>query len=189
MVDLTETLERAPVPRKKDQPEHALSHWVAALLDRVMTGPGWWTAVETGTWMVNQSREARMNAENKRRARGIKPYHLDWYVYQKNTGVYVQFELKVDHRPTRPGQDDTITALTRNKIPTGVFETVPEVCRFLIEAGFEVHGNAAGIAVELHERYLAARRKAPARKSSPRKVVARSTVSVKQAHRLGMWRP
>lgn len=181
-------MSEARTRAKPDQAEHGLSHWVDAFLNRVMIGECWYTAVETGTWMMNQSPEARMNAENKRRARGIKPAHLDWYAWQKSTGIYVQWELKVDGRPTRKGQDDTITALRRNKIPTGVYETVPEVCEFLIGAGLLMHGNSRNIAAELHERYLAKRRvAAPKKKRSPRKATPRTPVAVKVAHRLKLW--
>lgn len=158
--------------RKRDQAEHALSHWVDRYLDRAIVGPCWYTAVETGTWMVGGSREARMNAENKRRARGIKPCHLDWYLWQKTTGQFTQFELKVEGRPTRLGQEQTIEALRRNHIPTTVCETVPQVHAFLYTAGFALHGNARNIADELHERHLAQRREkavaAPKRPSSTR---------------------
>lgn len=153
------------MPSDRDLAEHGLSHWVDRFLDRVMIGPCWYTAVETGTWMPGATREARMNAENKRRARGIKPCHLDWYLWQKSTGQFTQFELKVEGRPTRPGQDQTIEALQRNLIPTTVCETVPQVCEFLRDAGFVMHGGARLIAAELHERYLAKRREhtAPAK--------------------------
>lgn len=181
-----------PKRAKPDQAEHGLSHWVEVFLDRALLGFGWYTAVETGTWMVGQSREARMNAENKRRARGIKPHHLDWYAWQKSTGIYVQWELKVNGRPTRPGQDQTMVALRRNEIPTAVCETVPEVCEFLIGAGFELHGNARNIATELHERYLAHRRERgapPKPKRAPRKTAPGRLGTVNQGHRMGSWRP
>lgn len=177
---------------KNDYAEWGLSHWVDKFLDRVLIGPSWHTAVETGTWMVNQSPEARMNAENKRRARGIKPFHLDWYSWQASTGIYAQWELKVRGRPTRPGQDQTMVALRRNKIPTGVCETVPEVWIFLRDAGFELHGNAENIALELHERYLANRREhaTPVKpKRAVRAALARRTGTVAQGHRLGLWKP
>lgn len=186
----------APEPDKKerakpDHAEHALSHWVDVLLDRVMLGDCWYTAVETGTWMVSQSPEARMNAENKRRARGVKPAHLDWYAYQRLTGLYVQWELKVESRPLRRGQRDTITALRRNNIATGVFETVPAVCDFLLGAGFMMHANARNIALELHERYLAKRREHAAGvkpKNSRPRPSKRLNVSVSQGHKMGAWK-
>ena len=159
----------APAKAKKNQIEHALSHWVDRLLDRIIIGDGWWTAVETGTVMVTLSREARMNAEDKRKARGIKPHHLDWYCWQRSTGIYAQWELKVDDNTTTDGQDQTIALLKRNKIPTDVCYSVTEVCAFLIRAGFEVHGNAANIAAEFQERYLAKRREAPKKKAAPGK--------------------
>lgn len=177
----------APEKVKPEQAEHGLSRWVDSFLDRALLGRCWYTAIEGGTWLKGATREQRMNAENKRRARGIKPAHLDWYVWQESTGKYTQFELKVDGSPTRLGQDQTMEALRRNNIPTGVCETVPEVWRFLLDAGFELHGNARNIALELHEQYLAKRRAAPKKKRSPRKAAARSTFSVKQGHRARAW--
>lgn len=184
----------SPTRAKPDQAEHGLSHWVDSFLDRALLGDCWYTAVETGTWMVGGSPEARMNAENKRRARGIKPAHLDWYAWQASTGIYAQWELKVNGRPTRLGQDQTMVALRRNNIPTAVCETVVEVWDFLRGARFELHGNAENIARELHERYLANRREyvagAPAKKKSRgRKATVRTPHTVAQSHRLGLWRP
>lgn len=171
-----------------DTHEHALSHWVDTLLDRVMLGETWYTAVETGTWMPGATVEQRMNAEGKRRARGIKPAHLDWMAYQLSTGIYAQWELKVEGRKPRTGQDDTIRALRRNRIPTGVFETVPAVCAFLRSAGFDLHANADNIAAELHERYLAMRRAAPKKKATPRAPKRRSGLTVAQGHAMGLWK-
>jgi len=162
-----------PRRAKPNQSEHGLSRWVDDFFDRAMQGNCWYTSVETGTWMPGASREARMIAETRRRARGIKPAHLDWYAWQESTGKYTQFELKVEGRPTRLGQDQTIAALRRNNIPTSVCETVLEVCDLLLGAGFVLHGNARNIAAELHERHLAQRRaekpkKPRAHKSQPR---------------------
>lgn len=178
-----------PEPKRRarpDQAEHGLSHWVDAFMDRAFLCPGWYTAVETGGWMRDESREARMNAENKRRARGIKPAHLDWYAWQQSTGLFTQFELKVDNRPTRPGQDQTMVLLRRNNIPTAVCQTVPEVCEFLSGAGFALHGNARNIAIELHEQYLAKRRAhgttAP-KKSRPRKSAPSKSPGLRMSQR------
>lgn len=175
---------------KRDNAEHGLSHWVDAFLGRVLLGNCWYTAIEGGTWLRSLSPEARMNAEAKRKARGIKPAHLDWYAWQESTGIYAQWELKVNGRPERSGQKQTATLLRRNNIPTAVCETVPQVCEFLAGAGFALHGNAANIALELHERYLANRREHKAKKParSAGRTSARGNVSVKQAHALGLWK-
>lgn len=179
-----------PAPKKKSQPEWGLSHWVDVFLDRTFIGPGWYTAIEGGTYRTGATRQQNLNAEEKRKARGIKPYHLDWYCYQSSTGIYAQWELKVDKNNTTKGQDDTIAALTRNGIPTGKFYTVIEVCEFLLGAGFVLHGNARGIANELHERYLAKRREVPKKKrSGAGKAVPRFGGTVKQAHKRGAWKP
>lgn len=173
---------------KKSQPEWGLSHWVDAFLNRTLMGPGWHTAVETGVFMMGSTPEQRMNSDNLRRARGIKPHHLDFYAYQKSTGIYAQWELKVEGRPTTMGQDQTIAALQRNSIPTGVFETVPAVCAFLRAAGFDLHANADNIATELHERYLAMRRAAPKKKGAPRPPKRRGGLTVAQGHAMGLWK-
>ena len=53
------------------------------------------------------------------------------------------------------------------------------------------HGNAENIAIEFHERYLAARRAAPtkkaarARKPEPR---ASAGFTIARAHRMGFWK-
>ena len=121
---------------KRDNAEHGLSHWVDAFLDRTLLGNCWYTAIEGGTWLRSLSPEARMNAEAKRKARGIKPAHLDWYAWQESTGKFTQFELKVDRRRyRRVGQDQTMELLRRNNIPTAVCETVPQVWEFLVGAG------------------------------------------------------
>lgn len=176
---------------KRDQPEWGLSHWVDVFMDRAFLtqGPCWYTAIEGGTWMVSQSPEARMNAEQKRRARGVKPHHLDWYCWQRSTGLYAQWELKVDDNEPTSGQRDTIAALKRDKIPTTTCWTVPEVFKFLSGAGFELHANAANIAAELHERYLAKRRAAgtPKKPSRVRKTT-KTTFSVAQGHKAGAWK-
>jgi hypothetical protein len=174
----------------RDQAEWGLSHWVDKFLDRALIPPCWFTAVETGTIMLTKTPEARMAEAARRKARGIKPNHLDWYVWQRETGIYAQWELKVgDNKPTR-GQADTIAALERNSIPTAVCYTVPEVHDFLVAAGFRLHGNAANIAAELHEKFLADRRKAAAKKPAraSRKRAATGKVTVKQAHNMGLWK-
>jgi hypothetical protein len=174
----------------RDQAEWGLSHWVNSFLDRVMLGKCWFTAVETGTIMLTKTPEARMAEAARRKARGIKPNHLDWYAWQRETGIYVQIELKVgDNKPT-PGQEATMAALDRNHIPNAVCRTVPEVYEFMVGAGFRLHGNAANIAQECHQQYLAKRREAQAKKPAraPRKRAATGKVTVKQAHKMGMWK-
>ena len=180
-----------PTRRRADHAEHGLSHWVDRFLDRAILGNHWHTAIEGGTWLHGATEEARMNAENKRRARGIKPSHLDLYAWQESSGKYAQWELKVYGRPVRKGQLQTMVALRRQNIPTGVCETVVEVFYLLRDAGFDLHGNAENIAIEFHERYLAARRAAPtkkaarARKPEPR---ASAGFTIARAHRMGFWK-
>lgn len=158
---------------KRDQQEHALSHWVNLFLERTIVGACWFTAVDTGTYRPGATREQWMAAEQKRRAMGIKPSHLDFYLWQKSTGQFTQFELKVKGRKTRLGQDQTMVALRHNQIPTSVCETVPEVCEFLATSGFVLHGNARNIAAELHERYLAQRQAKAAQPAQPKTAARR----------------
>jgi hypothetical protein len=174
----------------RDQAEWGLSHWVNSFLDRVMLGKCWYTAVETGTIMLTKTPEARMAEAARRKARGIKPNHLDWYVWQRETGIYAQIELKVGTNAATPGQEATMAALARNDIPHAICHSVHEVHEFMVIAGFRLHGNADNIAAECHQQYLAKRREAQAKKPAraPRKRKAAAKVTVDQAHRLGMWK-
>lgn len=154
---------------KFDQPEHRLSHYVDSLLDRIILtdGPHWWTAVETGTIMLNKSAYARMNWEQKRRARGIKPAHLDWYLYQ--APLFTQFELKYEDAPTRDKQLDTITALIRCGVQTAVCRSVLDVYQFVQATGFRLHGNAANIAALTDMQWRAADEAARGPVAAPKK--------------------
>lgn len=149
-----------------DQAEHRLSHWVDTFLERVMVEPCWFTAVDTGTIMVNASPQARMNWQAKRKAMGIKPHHLDWYVYQRP--LFAQFELKVGTNDATPGQAATRIALARHAIPTEVCWSVPQVHAFLVKAGFRLHENALNIALEIHERVGASNDAAALKKGKPK---------------------
>lgn len=57
---------------RNDQPEWRLSHYVNSLLEKIITEPAWFTAVDTGTQMVHKTQEARFAAEARRKARGQK---------------------------------------------------------------------------------------------------------------------
>jgi hypothetical protein len=153
---------------KKDQPEHRLSAYVDTLLERIVTQPAWFTAVETGTVMVNKSPQARMNEAAKRKKRGIKPFHLDWMIYQRPN--YAQFELKVGHNKTTDGQDTTIRMLHERGISAGVCQSVFDVWVFLHAARFDLHGNAENIARELEATWRAAQDTADVKKTLPTKV-------------------
>ena len=172
---------------KIDQPEHRLSAHVGALLDRIIEQPAWYTAVETGTVMVNKSPQARMNAEAKRRKRGIKPFHLDWYVYQRPT--FAQFELKVGYNKTTDGQDTTIRLLHERNISAGVCRSVLDVWVFLSAAGFKLHANAENIAREIQERWHAAQDGADLRKTQPVKASRSqaSKASLREVARGNRW--
>jgi len=139
---------------RNDQPEWRLSHYVNSLLEKIITEPAWFTAVDTGTQMVHKTQEARFAAEARRKARGIKPAHLDWYVYQ--FPIFSQFELKYGHTNPEPNQETTIDLLTKRDIPTGTYCTVLQVYEHMKRAGFKLHGNAENIAHEIELRWRAA---------------------------------
>ena len=136
--------------------EHRFSHYVNAYFERVLVGDCWFTAVETGVYMKGATDEARMRAETLRKARGIKPAHLDWYVYQRETGIFGQLELKVGKNRPNAGQEVTIRLLEERKIPAGCAWTIPQVHDWAVDSGFKLHGNAKNIVRELHQRHLAA---------------------------------
>jgi hypothetical protein len=138
---------------KIDQPEWRLSHYVDSLLDRIMIEPCWYSAIEGGTIMINKSPQARMLESQRRKARGIKPHHLDWMVYQYP--IYSQFELKYGVPKPSDGQDTTIKLLSDRDIPAACLSTVMGVYHFLRDAGFKLHGNAENIAAEIEARWRA----------------------------------
>lgn len=139
---------------RNDQPEWRLSHYVNSLLEKIITEPAWFTAVDTGTQMVHKTQEARFAAEARRKARGIKPAHLDWYIYQ--FPIFSQFELKYGHNTPETNQETTIDLLKKRDIPTGTYCTVLQVYEHVKAAGFKLHGNAENIARETELRWRAA---------------------------------
>jgi hypothetical protein len=145
-----------------DQPEHRLSHFVDALLDRVLVEPCWYSAVDHGAAPMGGTKEEQKNARMVRaqrmKARGIKPSHLDWFVYQR--GIYAQFELKIGKNDPDDGQETTMRLLRERDIPTGCAKTLRQFYDLLVGAGFALHPNAANILVEIEARYAAADDKA-----------------------------
>lgn len=160
---------------KHDQPEWRLSHYVNSLLEKIILEPCWLTAVDTGTQMVHKTQEARFAAEARRKARGIRPAHLDWYVYQ--FPIFSQFELKYGHTKPDPNQETTIELLTKRDIPTGTYCTVLQVYEHVKRAGFKLHGNAENIAHEIELRWRAAdeAKRGAATVKKPRKSKPRAT--------------
>lgn len=147
-----------------DQPEHRLSHFVDALLDRIMVEPCWYSAVDHGAAPMgkttDEQKQARMVRAQRMKARGIKPSHLDWFVYQKTTGIYAQFELKVGYNTPDTGQETTIRLLTDRGIPTGYARSLAQFYDLLVRAGFVLHANARNILTEIEARHAAADDKA-----------------------------
>lgn len=150
-----------------DHPERRLSHWTMEFLDRVMLTdvPHHWTAVDTGTILTKQGtaeekRAARAAWENSRRFMGIKPHHLDTYVYQYP--LFAQIELKVAktedaaYKAVTTGQSDTMRALARQQCHYSVAWSIRSYCDALRRIGFRLHANTENIVVEYEHRYEAA---------------------------------
>ena len=152
-----------------NQPEHRLSHYVCEYLDRVLVGDCWFTAVDTGTYMVKSTPQARFAFENHRRFMGIKPNHLDIYIYQRDTGIFGQFELKVGSNKPTDGQETTMKMLRQRGIPTGCAWAVPEFHALMLDAGFRMHGNAQNIMREVAERHAAAEMAASMKTTKPKR--------------------
>lgn len=143
-----------------NQSEHRFSHYACELLERILLEDCWFTAVDTGTQMTKKTAQARFAWEAHRRWMGIKPSHLDLYVYQRQTGIYAQYELKVGSNKLTTGQETTRRLLADRGIPTGCCWNIMDLYGVILRAKFNLHGNAANIAVEVDERHLAAEREA-----------------------------
>lgn len=104
--------------------------------------------------MISKSPYARLSWENHRRFMGIKPHHLDWYVYQKP--IFMQIELKVGYNQLSDGQRTTMRLLNDRGIQSDVCWTIEQFYSALLNAGFRLHGNAQNIMTEVAERYAAA---------------------------------
>lgn len=148
-----------------DQAEHRLSFCVAALLDRVMVGEWWATAVDHSGAAIGRTEQAQMAWRQRQKAMGIKPAHLDWYCFQRDTGVFAQFELKSGYNKPTEGQETTMRLLRERNIPTGCAWTLREFFDLLVSAGFKLHLNAANILSEVEARHAALDRQAAAVKS------------------------
>lgn len=103
----------------------------------------------------------------RRRAMGIRPAHLDWYVWQQETGVYTQFELKVKGGSLTDGQRATMALLQERGIPTACCWSIGDVLVHLQTAGFRLVENAAAIAAEIEAKHQARERTAQ-RTQAPR---------------------
>lgn len=147
-----------------DQPEHRLSYFVDALLDRIMVEPCWFSAIDHGAAPLGKSKEeqrkANMIRAQRMKARGIKPSHLDWFCYQKETGIYAQIELKIGYKQPDEGQLTTMRLLRARGIPTGCAWTLRQFYDLLVQSGFRLHGNSLNILAEIQARYEAADGKA-----------------------------
>jgi hypothetical protein len=142
----------------RDQPEWRLSHYVDALLDRILLEPCWYSAVDHGAAPMgktdDQQRQANMVRAQRMKARGVKPAHLDWFVYQ--SGIYAQFELKHGNGKPHDGQLTTMRLLQERGIPTGCAWNLTQFYDLLVAAGFQLHANARNILTEIEARHAAA---------------------------------
>lgn len=147
-----------------NQSEHRLSKFVDAMLDRILVEPCWFTAIDHGIAPLGKNKEeqrqARMVHAQRMKARGVKPSHLDWYCYQKETGVFAQIELKIGDNEPDPGQEVTMRLLRARGIPTGCAWTLRQFYDLLVQSGFRLHGNSLNILAEIQTRYEAADDKA-----------------------------
>jgi len=139
-----------------NQREHRFQHWCCEYLDRALLTdvPVWFTSIESGSYMQDATKEQRFAWEGHRKYRGIKPCHLDLYVYQKP--LFAQFELKVGTNKLTSGQRVTIRLLRDRDIPTGCAYTLREFHSLLVASGFRLHGNAENILKEVELRLAAA---------------------------------
>lgn len=153
-----------------DQPEHRLSKAVDALLDRILVGDFWHTAIDHSGASLGKSEQAQMAWRQRQSAMGIKPSHLDFYIYQRDTGIYAQFELKRGRNGPTEGQKTTMRLLTERGIPTGCAWSLPEFFELVVKAGFRLHPNAPNVLAEMVERLAAMDRAAELKAAKPRKV-------------------
>ena len=145
-----------------DKPEARLSHWCIELLDRIVVTdqPSWWTAVDHSVKMTNQTPQAKMNHENHRKYMGIRPHHLDVYIYQYP--LFSQIELKFANTQSAAekaltvGQRDRMTALAGRGVPTGYAWSIPSFYEALRRIGYRLHATAESIVREIEARYAAA---------------------------------
>lgn len=152
------------------QPEHRLSKIVDLMLDRILVGNFWHTAIDHSGAAIGKTEQAQMAWRQRQSAMGIKPSHLDFYIYQRDTGIYAQFELKRGKNGPTEGQQTTMRLLTERGIPTGCAWTLPEFFELVVKAGFRLHPNARNILVEMGERLAALDRAAALKATKPRKV-------------------
>lgn len=160
---------------KNDTPEHRLQHWVIEMLDRIILTdvPHHWTGIDHSVKMTNQSDQAKMNFENHRKFMGIKPHHLDTYVYQ--APIFAQIELKfaasedAARKALTTGQMDTMVVLERQKCPHGFAWSIRSYYDVLRRIGFRLHGNAENIVAEIEARHAAAHVGAHIKRAAPPK--------------------
>lgn len=174
----------------RNQAEHRFSFYAAQLIERVVAEPMWTTAVDHSGAAIGQSVQAQMAWNQRRKAMGIRPHHLDHYVYQRDSGIYCQIELKVGQNQPTDGQLTTIRLLRERHIPADCCWTILEVYDALKRAGFHLHHDAPAIAQEIADKHaasdLATTMKVPRRKRSARKPVQKPTAT--QIRRLNALR-
>lgn len=141
-----------------NQSEHRLSKYFDILLDRIMVEPFWATAIDHSGAAIGMSEQAQMNWRSRQKVMGIRPSHLDWYLFQYP--IYGQLELKIGNNKPRDGQLVTMQKLTERNIPNGCAWTLRQAYDWLVQSGFRLHGNSLNILAEIQARYEAADGKA-----------------------------
>lgn len=141
-----------PQKRTHRQREHGLSHWVDKFLDRVITEPCWYTAVDHSGESIGRDPEKQMHWRQKQRAQGIKPSQLDWYVVQFDPVTFKPaaicwIELKQGRNRLTDGQETTIRLLRQRGQVADEARTIHQCLALLRQAGFALHGNADNIAI------------------------------------------
>ena len=154
------------------KPEARLSHYVNEMLKRVLCEPCWFTAIDCSGPMKSDNPHAGAMWMASRKYLGVKPSHLDWYLFQPNKnvidnttwygplGLYMQIELKVGKNKPSANQLATVEALRRQGIQSTICWSLPEVFTAINCCGFRLEANAEYVLKELMERYAAACREA-----------------------------
>jgi hypothetical protein len=152
----------------RNQAEHRLSHYVVKMIDRILTEPCWYTAVDHSGRAISGSPQAQMNWRQHQKWMGIKPSQLDWNIEQQAIDIpspeplwrVAKIELK--HGRNRPddGQETTIRLLSNRQIVTACCWSISEFYQALKTARFILHPNADNIVHEIIERHAAAEREA-----------------------------
>lgn len=105
----------------------------------------------------------------RQKAMGIRPSHLDWYIYQRDTGIFAQIELKAPGNVPTPGQETTMRLLRERNIPAGCCWSIRDFYDVVRSAGFKLHPDVDAITAEIEAKHAAADLAAQTRQRKPAK--------------------